>query len=104
MAYNVSVRFAKLLEVVGGVLVINTTFALAGNIPLAGRGSTTPPMVMVAFTLAINAGSLHNPFHALATVGHDTVRAEVFNGLCPTWKKTISWSYSVAEQASINVL
>lgn len=84
--------------------MINTTFAFAGNIPLTGRGSTMPPMVMVAFTLAIKAGLLHNPFHALATVGHETERAAVFNGLCPTWKKTISWSYSVAEHASISVL
>jgi hypothetical protein len=61
-------------------------------------------MVIVAFTLAIKAGLLHNPFQAFATVGHETVRAAVFKGLCPTWKKTISWSYSVAEQASINVL
>lgn len=86
------------------MLVINTTLALAGNIPFAGRGKTTPPPVMVEFTLLINAGLVHNPFHESAAVGQVTDNEAVFNGFWPTWKKTISWSYSVAEQASTMVL
>ncbi len=86
------------------MLEIRTTLALAGNIPLAGSGNTIPPPVMVVFTLVINAEFVHKPFQELAAVGHVTLSVEVFNGLCPTWKKTISWSYSVAEQASTCVL
>lgn len=99
-----SVSVAKLFALVGGVLVIITTFAFAGRMPLAGRGNTTPPPVMVALTLAIKAGSVHKPFQVSAAVGQVIFSEDVLNGFCPTWKKTISWSYSTAEQASTKTL
>jgi hypothetical protein len=81
MAYKVSERFAKLLALVAGaLLVIRTTLAFAGNIPLAGNGRTMPPPVIVEFTLAIKAGFAHNPFQESATVGHVIFREEVLKG------------------------
>ena len=74
-----SVNAAKLLALVGGVLVIITTFAFAGSMPLAGKGNTIPPPVIVAFTLAMNAGFVQSPFQAFAAVGHVMFSDAVLN-------------------------
>ena len=96
MTYKVSERFAKLFKLPAvELLVINTTFALAGKIPLTGNGSKIPPPVMVALTFVINEGFVQSPNQGsvgglAAYVGQVTVSADVFNGEVPVWKNTIS--------------
>lgn len=79
-----SVKFAKLFALLAGVLEINTTFAFEGKIPVPGKGRIMPPPVIVAFTEAMKAGFVHNPFQVLAAVGQVTFIEEVFKGLWPT--------------------
>jgi len=55
ITYKVSESAAKEFWVfVVWLLVIIATLALGGKIPETGTGSSTPPPVIVAFTLSIN--------------------------------------------------
>jgi hypothetical protein len=64
------------------LLVIITTFALAGRIPPTGTGSITPPAVMVVFADAMKVGLVQLKFvNALA--GHVTAAEFKFNGALP---------------------
>ena len=70
--------------VVKKLLVIKTTFAFAGRIPLTGSGNNTPPPVIVAFAFEIYNGSVQSPLHVSAKTGQVTFKELVFNGFGPT--------------------
>jgi hypothetical protein len=86
-------RFA---EVVAVLPVTNNTLAPAGKV--AGAATTCPPPVILAFTLVIQVGSVHIPFQLL--FGHVAVRLAVVSGVGPTWKNTISPTFSGVPHAS----
>jgi hypothetical protein len=79
----VSETLANVLEgILGTLLVIITTFALAGRIPPTGTGSITPPAVIAALADVMKAGlaqlKLVNVF-----AGHVTVAEFKFSGELP---------------------
>jgi hypothetical protein len=71
-----------LAGIFGVLLVIITTFALAGRIPPAGTGSIIPPAVIAVFADAMKAAFVQLKFvNALA--GHVTDAEFKFNGALP---------------------
>jgi hypothetical protein len=83
--YRVSETLAKAVLglIVGELLDIITTVALAGRIPPAGTGSITPPEVMPALAAEMKA-ALEQLKFVNELAGHVTVADNKFSGLVPT--------------------
>jgi hypothetical protein len=82
--YNVSERLANVLGLIfGALLVIMTTFELAGKVPPTGIGSIIPPAVIAAFAVAIKVELVQLKF-VNELEGQDTVADKRFSEDVPT--------------------
>ena len=81
--YSVSETLAKVDAAIFGVLlVMTTTFALAGKIPPTGTGKIIPPVVIAAFADAMKAALEQLKLVKLFD-GQDTVALLKLSGALP---------------------